>query len=61
MEGRAEIKSAPKISTLDGEEAEIRVDREEYYLILAGPPEAPYRTLETITVGVSLSILPRIV
>jgi len=32
----------------------------EYYVILAGPPEAPYRRFETITVGVSLEILPRI-
>ncbi|MBA7638910.1 Type 3 secretion system secretin [subsurface metagenome] len=59
-EGKAEIKSTPKISTLDGEEAEINVDREEYYVILAGPPEAPYYRFETITVGVSLRILPRI-
>ena len=59
-EGKAEIKSTPKISTLDGEEAEIKVDREEYYVILAGPPEAPYYRFETITVGVSLRILPRI-
>jgi len=59
-EGKAEIKSTPKISTLDGEEAEINVERVEYYVILAGPPEAPYRRFETITVGVSLEILPRI-
>lgn len=60
-EGKAEIKATPKISTLDGEEAEINVERVEYYVILAGPPEAPYRRFETITVGVSLRILPRIV
>jgi len=59
-EGKAEIKATPKIATLDGEEAEINVDREEYYVILAGPAEAPYRRFETITVGVNLRILPRI-
>jgi len=59
-EGKAEIKATPKIFALDGEEAEINVDREEYYVILAGPPEAPYRRFETITVGVNLRILPRI-
>ena len=60
-DGKAEIKATPKISTLDGKEAEINVDREEYYVILAGPPEAPYRRLETISVGVGLKIVPRIV
>ena len=59
-EGKAEIKATPKISTLDGQEAEINVERVEYYVILAGPPEAPFRRFETITVGVSLRILPRI-
>lgn len=59
-EGKAEIKATPKVSTLDGEEASISVDREEYYIILVGPPEAPYRRFETITVGISMSILPRI-
>lgn len=60
-EGKAEIKAVPKVSTLDGEEAEIKVERVEYYVILAGPPEAPYRRFESISVGVSLNILPRIV
>jgi len=60
-DGKAEIKATPKISTLDGKEAQINVDREEYYVILSGPPESPYRRLETISVGVGLKILPRIV
>lgn len=59
-EGKAEIKATPKIFVLDGEEAEINIDREEYYVILAGPPEAPYMRFETITVGVNLRILARI-
>jgi len=60
-EGKAEIKATPKVSALDGENAEINVEREEYYVILAGPPEAPYLRFETISVGVSLNILPRVV
>jgi len=60
-EGKADIKATPKVSTLDGEEAEIKVERVEYYVILAGTPEAPYRRFETISVGTSLNILPRIV
>jgi len=59
-EGKAEIKATPKVSALDGEEAKISVDREEYYIILAGPPEEPYRRFETIKVGIGLRILPRI-
>jgi len=60
-EGRAEIKATPRVSALDGENAEINVEREEYYVILAGPPESPYLRFETISVGVSLNILPRVV
>lgn len=37
------------------------MEREEYYVILSGPPESPYYRLETISVGVGLKILPRIV
>jgi len=59
-DGKAEIKATPKIFTLDGKEAEINVDREEYYVILSGPPESPYYRLETISVGIGLKILPRI-
>jgi len=56
--GQAEIKARPRVATLEGEEATINVDRVEYYVIAT--PEAEYGRFETITVGVSLSIKPRI-
>jgi len=60
--GIARIRAEPSVSTLDGEQAEIFVGREEYFSILAGGTITyPYYRLESIKSGITLRVLPRIV
>lgn len=60
-EGKARIRSNPRLVVLDGEEREIRVTREEYYAIVTGTPAFPTTSLETISAGVILKVRPYVV
>lgn len=60
-EGKARIRSNPRLVVLDGEEGEIRVTREEYYAIVTGTAAYPTTSLETISAGVILKVRPYIV
>lgn len=60
-EGKARIRSNPRLVILDGEEGEIRVTREEYYAIVTGTPAFPTTSLETISAGVILKVRPHVV
>lgn len=57
-EGKATIRANPRVATLEGEEATIFVGQEKYYVIVTGPEAYPYRTLESIAAGVTLSLIP---
>ena len=59
-EGKARIRSNPRLVVLDGETGEIRVTREEYYAIVTGTAAYPTTSLETIQAGVILNVAPRI-
>lgn len=58
--GKANIRAAPKIVTLDGQKASIMVGREAYYTILTGPINYQYISLQMIKYGISLDITPYI-
>lgn len=60
-EGKARIRSNPRLVVLDGEEGEIRVTREEYYAIVTGTAAFPTTSLETISAGVILKVRPYVV
>lgn len=60
-EGKARIRSNPRLVVLDGEEGEIRVTREEYYTIVTGTAAFPTTSLETISAGVILKVRPYVV
>jgi type II secretory pathway component GspD/PulD (secretin) len=62
MEGRGEasVKANPRVATLDGREARIRVGSEAYYSLLSGSVTYPYYTLQKIATGVTLTITPHI-
>ncbi len=56
--GKAVIRANPRIATLDRHEASIHIGREEYHLINTGSAAYPYNTLQAITSGVTLKIIP---
>jgi len=59
--GIAKIRAQPRVTALDGSEAEIFVGREEYFSILAGGSITyPYYRLESIKSGISLNIRPHV-
>jgi len=60
-EGKARIRSNPRLVVMDGETGEMSVIREEYYAITTGTPAYPTTSLETISAGVILKMTPRIV
>lgn len=60
-EGKARIRSNPRLVVLDGEEGEIRVTREEYYAIVTGTATLATTSLETISAGVILKVRPYVV
>lgn len=60
-EGKARIRSNPRLVVLDGEEGEIRVTREEYYAIVTGTAPLATTSLETISAGVILKVRPYVV
>lgn len=60
-EGKARIRSNPRLVVLDGETGEMSVIREEYFAITTGTPAYPTTSLETISAGVVLKVRPRVV
>jgi type II secretory pathway component GspD/PulD (secretin) len=56
--GSAKIKANPRVATLDGQEARIRVGSEAYYTLLSGSVTYSYYTLEKIATGIVLKITP---
>ncbi|MEW5692105.1 MAG: type II and III secretion system protein [Candidatus Hydrogenedentota bacterium] len=57
-ENKAEVKAEPRISTVSGQEAKIRVENEEYFRVTTGNVETPLTQLEKVTSGISLTITP---
>lgn len=60
-EGKARIRSNPRLVVLDGETGEISVTRDEYYAITTGTAAYPTTSLETISAGVVMRVTPYIV
>lgn len=60
-EGKAKVKASPKISTIDGKEAQIQLGKEEYVVLTTGTDTATTRTLQMIRGGIFLKILPKII
>lgn len=58
--GGARVKANPRIATLDGQEAKIRVGSEAYYSLLSGSVSYAYYTLQKIATGTTLRITPYI-
>ena len=58
--GGARVKANPRIATLDGQEAKIRVGSEAYYSLLSGSVRYAYYTLQKIATGTTLTITPYI-
>lgn len=52
------IRANPRVSTLDGQEATVRIGREAYYSIQQGSALYAYATLERISTGILLKITP---
>lgn len=60
-EGKAKVRATPKVSTIDGREAEIELGREEYVIITTGTETTLTRTLQMIKGGIILRILPKVI
>jgi type IV pilus assembly protein PilQ len=58
--GQAKVRANPRVATVDGHEAEIRIAREVYFSLVQGSVNFPYFTLEKIPTGISLKITPHI-
>jgi type II secretory pathway component GspD/PulD (secretin) len=56
--GGARVKANPRVATLDGREAKIRVGSEAYYSLLSGSVSYAYYTLQKIATGTTLTITP---
>jgi type II secretory pathway component GspD/PulD (secretin) len=56
--GKAKIRANPRVATLDGHEAEIRIAKEVYFSLVQGSVNFPYFTLEKIPTGITLKITP---
>lgn len=59
-EGKAEIKANPKVVTLTGQQAKIKLSREEFYQLLSGRVGYESVTLKAIESGIILDITPYI-
>ena len=57
--GEAKILASPRVLTLDGVRAQLELETEQYLEVLAGPPEAPYFRLETVTARTEIEVRPR--
>ncbi|MBA7638909.1 Type 3 secretion system secretin [subsurface metagenome] len=58
--GEVKILSNPRVLTLDGVEAQLELETEHYFQLLAGPPEAPYFRFETVTARTGVEVRPRL-
>ncbi|MCF7908888.1 MAG: TonB C-terminal domain-containing protein [Candidatus Omnitrophica bacterium] len=58
--GKAVVRANPRISALDGEEANIFIGKEEFFLINTGSQAYPYNTLQSIGTGVTLKVTPSV-
>ena len=56
--GAAHVRANPRVATLDGQEARIRVGTEAYYSLLSGSVSYAYYTLQKIATGITLRITP---
>jgi len=57
-DGAANVRANPRLATLDGQEARIRVGTEAYYSLLSGSVSYAYYTLQKIATGITLKITP---
>ncbi len=58
--GAARLRANPRVTTSDGQTAEIEVGSENYFQILSGNLTFQYNTLEVIRSGILLRITPRV-
>jgi len=58
--GEVKILSNPRVLTLDGVEAQLELETEHYFQLLAGPPEAPFFRFETVTARTGVEVRPRL-
>jgi len=58
--GKAKIRANPRVATVDGREAEIRIAKEVYFSLVQGSVNFPYFTLEKIPTGITLKITPHV-
>jgi len=59
-QGLVRVRANPSVATLSGEEATIRIGREEFFSLLQGSAAFPYITLEKIPTGITLRITPSV-
>lgn len=59
-DGDAKIRANPRITTLNGRTAEIRLDRDQYFIIQtsSGQSQYQYNSLQSISSGIRLEITP---
>ena len=58
--GEAKILGNPRVVTLDGVQAQLELETEQYFQLLAGPPEAPFFRFETVTARTGIKVRPRL-
>ncbi|KPJ59647.1 MAG: hypothetical protein AMJ46_10510 [Latescibacteria bacterium DG_63] len=58
--GQAKIRANPRVATIDGHEAEIRIAKEAYFSLVQGSVNFPYFSLEKIATGITLKITPHV-
>jgi len=56
--GDAEIRANPRITTLNGRQAEISLTTDQYFVIQTGSGQYQYNTLQAVSSGIKLQILP---
>jgi type IV pilus assembly protein PilQ len=59
LDGKAEIRASPRITTLNGRSAGISLTRDQYFVIQTGTGVGyQYNTLESVSSGIKLEITP---
>ena len=61
QKGKARLRANPRVTTIEGQTAEIEVGQEKYFAIVTGPVTFPYTTLEQIPAGITLRITPTVI
>lgn len=61
QKGKARLRANPRVTTTEGQTAEIEVGQEKYFAIVTGPVTFPYTTLEQIPAGITLRITPTVI